>query len=62
MSFIGKSKDESVDMNSSIIHGLDDIKKKQKEKRNDKKRFLELKPSGRKDWPNLGLYVLGNKF
>jgi hypothetical protein len=46
----------------SIIDALDDLKKKQKEKRNDKKRFEQIKPSGRKDWPSAVMYVLGNVF
>jgi hypothetical protein len=48
------------DSDDSIINGLDDMKKKQKEKRNDKKRFDQLTPVGRKDWPGARLYVLGN--
>lgn len=46
----------------SIIHTLDELKKKQKEKRGDKKRFEVLTPEGRKDWPSARLYVLGNVF
>jgi hypothetical protein len=50
----------AMDNDDSIIHGLDDLRKKQKEKRNDKKRFTQLMPEGRKDWPGAKLYVLGN--
>lgn len=46
----------------SIILALDELKKKQKEKRSDKKRFEQLSPEGRKDWPSARLYVLGNIF
>lgn len=50
----------AIDNDDSFIHALDELKKKQKEKRNDKRRFSELKPEGRKDWPGARLYVLGN--
>lgn len=52
----------AMDNDDSIIHALDELKKKQKEKRNDKRRYATLQPEGRKDWPGARLYVLGNIF
>ena len=50
----------ALENDDSIIHGIDDLRKKQKEKRNDKKRFTQPMPEGRKDWPGAKLFVLGN--